>query len=177
LQQIGLWVERLARWIAILGGFVLVTIALVTVVSVTGRSLNDFGLGSIRGDFELVEAGTAFAVCAFLPWCQLRRAHAAVAIFTDFMGDRVNRVLDLLGDGLLLAAALVMTWRHTYGFLDKLAFNETTFILRYPIWWAYAGALVGLVTWIVVAAWCTANSVQALNDPERARERQAETYH
>lgn len=174
---LGVWVERLARLIAIAGGLVLVLVAITTVVSITGRTLLFAGLKPIPGDFELVEAGTAFVVCAFLPWCQLKRGHATVAIFTDFLPGAVNRALDLIADVLLLGAAVVMTWRHFYGLLDKLAYNETTFILRFPIWWSYAAAMVGLVTWIIVAAYCTLNSAIALKHPDVAKSREPEIVH
>lgn len=177
LQLLGVWVERLARTVAVLGGLVLVAVALVTVISITGRAFLFVGLKPIPGDFELVEAGTVFVVCAFLPWCQLQRGHATVTIFTDFLPGSVNRVLDVIADALLLAAAVVMTWRHIYGLLDKLAYNETTFILRFPIWWSYSAAMLGLVTWIIVAAYCTANSTIALVAPDKAQPRETEMVH
>lgn len=176
-MQLGGWVERLARVVAVLGGLVLVAVALMTVVSITGRAFLFAGLRPIPGDFEMVEAGTVFVVCAFLPWCQLTRGHATVAIFTDMLPDGVNRVLDLIADALLFATAIIVTWRHLYGLLDKMAYNETTFILRFPIWWSYAGAMLGLITWIIVAAWCTANSVVAVASPESAAKRETEIVH
>lgn len=177
MVHLGVWVERLARTVAVMGGLVLVLVAIVTVVSITGRAFLFIGLRPIPGDFELVEAGTVFVVCAFLPWCQLTRGHATVAIFTDFLPAQVNRVLDLIADALLLAAAVVMTWRHIYGLLDKLAYNETTFILRFPIWWSYSAAMLGLLTWIIIATYCTANSAIALISPDKAQPRETEVVH
>ena len=97
------WVLTLARWMAVLGGLVLLALVLITCVSVAGRILNgwlhsDFlqglipgpadwligiGVGPLLGDFELVEAGIAFAIFAFLPICQLYAGHATVDIFTS----------------------------------------------------------------------------------------------
>ncbi|MEP4859031.1 MAG: TRAP transporter small permease, partial [Alphaproteobacteria bacterium] len=54
-------IYALARMMAIAGGIVLAAITVLTVVSITGRSLVPFGLAPVPGDFELVEAGTAFA--------------------------------------------------------------------------------------------------------------------
>jgi len=153
LASIGKWVEGLVKAVAILGGIVLSAIALMTAVSIAGRALIDFGLRPVPGDFELVEAGTAFVVTAFLPWCQLRRGHASVSILTDIFGNRANLVIDLLADLLLLIAAIVMTWRHFYGLLDKQAYGETTFILQFPLWWAYAFCMVGLITWVIAGLW------------------------
>ena len=162
LEKTEKWVESLAKSVAVLGGIVLTAVALMTVVSIIGRASIKLGLSPIPGDFELVEAGVAFVVCAFLPWGQLKRGHASVAILTDNMGKTVNLTIDLIADFLLLATSLVITWRHILGLLDKQRYGETTFILQYPLWWAYAVSLVGLVTWIVVGIWCVANGADAL---------------
>ena len=58
----------LARLMAWFGAAVLTALAALTVASIAGRALSGFGLGPVPGDFELVEAGTALAVFAFLPW-------------------------------------------------------------------------------------------------------------
>ena len=57
----------------------------MTVVSIVGRASLTWAwvLGPVPGDFELVEVGTGFAVFAFLPWCQLKRGHATVDLFTS----------------------------------------------------------------------------------------------
>ena len=84
-------IERLARMLALLGGLVLVALTIITCISIAGRALISFGLGPVPGDFELVEAGVAFAIFAFLPWCQLNRGHATVDLFTSFLSERTNR--------------------------------------------------------------------------------------
>ncbi len=155
-------VEGFARYVALLGGVALIAIALVTLISVTGRALMDFGLSPLRGQFELVQAGTAFVVTAFMPWAQLKRAHASVAVFTDFLSPRANAVIDFIGDGLLFTMAVLLSWRQFYGVLDKISYGETTFLLRFPLWWAYAAAMVGLVAWVVVGLWCSVNSAIVL---------------
>ena len=81
----------LARTLALLGGVVLVAMTLVTVVSIIGRAMISFGFGPVPGDYELIEAGAAFAVFAFLPWCQLMRGHATVDVFTSFLPAAANR--------------------------------------------------------------------------------------
>lgn len=152
--RIGRWVELLAQAVAILGGVMLLALTVMTVISIAGRQMIGLGLGPIPGDFELVAAGSAFAVCAFLPWTQLQRGHADVGIFSDHFPQKVNAAIDVVTEVLLFAIAVVLTWRLIYGLLDKQAYNETTFILQFPLWWGYAGCLVGLVTWIVVGAYC-----------------------
>lgn len=143
---------RLARWLAILGGFSLIAITLMTVVSITGRSLIWAGLAPVPGDFELVEVGTAIAVFSFLPWCQLNRGHATVDVFTSFLSERANRVIDLVTEVLMLLVMLLLAWRLWHGMMDKMRYQETTFILQFPVWWGYAAAMVALVGGVLVSA-------------------------
>ncbi len=144
-------IEWLARALAILGGLVLIAITLLTVVSITGRAFVRMGLGPIPGDFELVEAMTAFAVFAFLPWCQLRRAHAIVDVFTSFFPQRVNRWIDVISELLMTLAISLIAWRLWYGMMDKMRYSETTFILQFPVWWGFAAAMVAVVIAVIVS--------------------------
>lgn len=157
--------------LAFAGGVVLTAITLVTVLSITGRALIWAGLGPIPGDYELVEAGTAFAVFAFLPWCHLQRAHASVEILTMRFSATANRIIDVIVDALMLLVAAVLAWQHWLGTLDKITYAETTFILRFPIWWAYAAGLVGAVAFVVVGVYCLAVSIRALAFPATSDDR------
>jgi TRAP-type C4-dicarboxylate transport system permease small subunit len=145
------FVVWLARALAILGGIVLVAITLLTVVSIGGRALIWAGLRPIPGDFELVEAGTGFAVFAFLPWCQLMRGHATVDLFTSFLPASINRVIDLVSEFLMTAVIVLIAWRLWFGMLDKMRYNETTFILQFPVWWGYAAAMGAVAIAVVVS--------------------------
>lgn len=165
-RRIDRFIHHLATASALAGGAVLIALVLITVASVAGRALDVAGLGQIPGDFELVEAGTAFAVFAFLPWCQITRGHAAVEILTDRFPAKVRTMLAMLADWLFLAAALVVAWRLWLGLLDQIAFPQTTLILQFPLWWAYAGAMAGAALFVVVSAWCALRGTMALTRPE-----------
>ncbi|MDP2119715.1 MAG: TRAP transporter small permease [Hoeflea sp.] len=162
LERIDRWMRQLAAFLAILGGLALVAVILVTVLSVSGRALLFLGFGPVRGDFELVELGTGFAVFAFLPWVQINRQHASVEILTMQMGARINRLIDMGADLLMFAIAVLLTWKHWEGTLDKLAYGETTFIIQYPIWWAYASGLAGALGFVLTSFWCVVLSARAL---------------
>lgn len=153
-------VTEVARWLAIVGGVVLVTITLITVVSITGRTLVWAGLAPIPGDFELVEAGVGFAVFAFLPWCQLNRGHASVDVFTSFLPDQVNRVIDLIAEIVMTVVITVIAWRLWHGMWDKINYNETTFILQFPVWWAFAVCFVAAAVAVVVSFYMVAVRVR-----------------
>jgi TRAP-type C4-dicarboxylate transport system permease small subunit len=162
LDSIDIFMRRLAALLAILGGLALVAVMLSTVASVSGRALIPIGLSPIRGDFELVELGTGFAVFAFLPWVQINRQHASVEILTMHLGARANRIIDLVADILMAIVAILLAWKHWLGTLDKLAYGETTFIIQYPVWWAYASGLVGAIGFVLISIWCVFLSLRAL---------------
>jgi TRAP-type C4-dicarboxylate transport system permease small subunit len=163
--KLGRSVYGLARYVAIAGGLVLTAIVAITVLSVVGRAFIWAGLGSIAGDYELVEAGVGFAIFAFLPWTHLIRGHAVVSIFTDFFSARANAWIMVVSDTLMLAIAAFIAWRHWLGTVDKFNYGETTLLLRMPLWWAYAAGLVGAAALVIVAAYVFARSVrEALSD-------------
>lgn len=162
---------KIARVMALLGGLVLVSLVLVTCISVIGRSANTLGhtpwleslleplaslfkqLGPVRGDFELVEAGVAFAIFAFFPWCQLVQGHATVDLFTNYLPNRARRFLMTLWEILLSATIVVITWRLIVGATDKADNGETTFLLQFPVWWAFSACAVAAVVASTVAVY------------------------
>jgi TRAP-type C4-dicarboxylate transport system permease small subunit len=163
--------EALARLMAVLGGLVLTAVIGVVCASVAGRALNgwlhDFeawapglaeallatGVAPIRGDFELVEAGIAFAVFAFLPWTQLTGGHAVVDVFTARLGERANRALAAAWAVLFAAVLILIAWQLWAGTRDKLRYGETTFMIQFPVWWAYAASLAGAAVAALVAVY------------------------
>lgn len=147
---------RLSNALALFGGLILLALVAVTVISVVGRAANtiahfDFvetklpllntffsGFGPIIGDFELVEAGVAVAIMAFLPICQMTRGHASVELFTHFLPSRISLLLAMMWEALFAFVLIIITWRLFVGTSDKLRYGETTFMLQFPIWWGYA---------------------------------------
>ena len=167
-------VEHIARFMALVGGSVLMALVILTCVSVAGRGLNTFGhsdrliafsepfaiwliatgVGPVNGDFELVEAGIAFAIFAFLPVCQLYSGHATVDVFTSFLPKSANKFLITFWEIILSAIILLVTWRLFVGLQGKYGNGETTFLLQFPIWWAYAASFVAALAASIVAIYC-----------------------
>ena len=161
---------------AVLGGIMLSLLILLTCVSIIGRALSgalhgdvatawfpdlartllDLGVGPIMGDFELTEAGMAFAIFAFLPFTQLTGGHADVDIFTGRMGPRVNRVLTPLIAVVFAGVLVLIAWQLGSGTLSKYRSGQTTFLIQFPLWWAYALALVGAVVAAMVGVYVAA---------------------
>ncbi|WGW02372.1 TRAP transporter small permease [Tropicibacter oceani] len=165
MQRVHRTVLALARMMAVIGGSVLTLLILIICISILGRTANsllhsdfmmgaapgmaqsliDLGIGAIRGDFELVEAGMAFCIFAFLPLCQVTGGHASVDIFTNFLPRGANRFLIFLGEALFAVALVVIAWQLDAGMDRKMRSGETTLLLQFPVWWSYAASLVGAV--------------------------------
>ncbi|MGY3437752.1 MULTISPECIES: TRAP transporter small permease [unclassified Marinovum] len=163
--------DRLARVTALMGGLVLSALVVLTCVSVLGRGLNTlghssvlsealgaaligWGVGPVSGDFELVEAGIAFAIFSFLPYCQLHGGHATVDIFTQALPRRANAWLMAFWEVVLTLVIWLITVRLFAGMMSKLGNGETTFLLQFPVWWAYAASFVAAVVASIVAGYC-----------------------
>ncbi len=119
---------------ALAGGFLMVAIAAMVVVSVTGRWVIS---KPIFGDFEMVAMGTAIAVTLFLPYCQMKRGNVIVDLFMSWAPRRVQSFLDVLGNLFLAAISGLLTWRMYLGGFDAHTYGETTYILALPLWWAF----------------------------------------
>ncbi len=156
--------DTVSRWMALLGGLVLLFVVLLTCISIIGRALLpfDIGLGPIKGIYDITEIGVGAAIFGFLPWCQFRREHAAVDLFKPFLGRAFNGVLDLVIDLGMFTVAVILAWRLYLGMMDKLRYGETTFIMQLPVWWGYAASLVGAVAFACVAAFCVLRAVRVL---------------
>lgn len=154
--------HRAAIASALLGGTVLCALILMTCISVTGRALDFLGFGPVPGDFELVEAGVAFCVFAFLPICQVQAGHATVDLFTVGLGIRPNRILVAIWETLFACVMLVILWRLYDGMLGKLGNGETSMFLQFPVWWAYAASLVPAAIATLVSLWSAADRIRAV---------------
>ena len=136
------FVRRAIEMWAILGGLVLLGIALMTTWSAASGF---FFKAPLRGEFELTEMFVAISVFMFLPYCQLTGANVTADIFTARAGPRTIAVLNLLSALVALAFGVVLLWRMYYGMLDYQKYVETTTNLGIPIWYAYVPALMSLV--------------------------------
>ena len=167
-RRTGKVIEMIARYLAYVGGFILLAMALVTVVSITGRALLSFGFGPVRGDYEMVANGCALAVFFFLPFCQLKRGHVTVDIVTSMFSTRMQAMFGMMGDALIALASGLILRQLWFGFGEKFPygsdalraalgmgykpfFPETTYELEIPVWIPYGLALIGAVLFLVVS--------------------------
>lgn len=161
----------LARGLAILGGLVLTALIVMTCLSIVGREINAFaasdimqgampgfadivlglGVGQVKGDTELVEAGMAFAIFCFLPLCQISAGHASVDVFTSHLSAGVNRLLRMLAEIGFAVVFVLIAWKLGDGTAAKFRNGETSWLLQFPLWWAYGLSLFAAVIAAIVA--------------------------
>ncbi|HEX2137868.1 MAG TPA: TRAP transporter small permease [Microvirga sp.] len=143
---------RVARILALLGGFLLVGLACLVTASVLMRWLGGQG---INGDFELVQMGLALAVFAFLPLCQAHRGNVIVDTFTARLPERVQAGLDVVWDLVYAALAGFIAWRLAVGAWEAYASRTTSMVLGLPIHYAI-GASAAMAAFLGLIAVLTA---------------------
>ncbi|MEM9063359.1 MAG: TRAP transporter small permease [Pseudomonadota bacterium] len=148
-QAFGRVVHILCAALATAGGALLASLAVMTVVSVTGRALTTVGLRPITGDFEMVEVGCAVAVFSFLPWCQLKRGHVTVDLFVGLGPGWLMRLTSLVGDLVMTLIAAILAWRLWLGMQEMLSNGQETYLLGLPIWYGYTGGMIGAALFIL----------------------------
>jgi len=144
-SSIGRALHFLSLMAAILGGLIMSGLTIMVVVSVIGRYVFST---PVYGDFEMVALGTAITVFLFLPYCQINRGNVIVDLFLAWAPKRVQIGFDVVGSLALALIAGMLTWRMTLGGINAVEYNETTYILALPLWWAYPFAVssFGLLT-------------------------------
>lgn len=163
MSSVHRFVTNIARALAILGGAVLFGLIIMICVSIAGREINsflysefatqrfpelaksilDWGVGAIKGDFEIVEAGIAFCIFSFLPLTQISSAHASVSIFTNFLPGFLQKFLRALAEILFAAMLIIIAMQLFEGLERKFNRGQTTFQIEFPLWWAYALSFFG----------------------------------
>ena len=132
---VGRILNKVCRAFAIGSGAMLILMSLMSVASIVGRSLFD---KPVLGDYELVQAMSAVAVCMALPFCQMIRGHIIVDFFTTWAPPTFNKYLDIVASLILAVAGFVFAWRITLGMFELRENGDASMLLNLPTWWAYA---------------------------------------
>ena len=158
------FVERVTGAVALVGGLLSLSVAMLVVVSVVGRWLSGTAaattlpwLGPIPGDFELVQMATAIAIFAFLPYCQARRGNIVVDTFTSRLPERANAVIDAFWDLIYAGMMGLLTACLTAGALEHYRSGQTTMLLQLIVWPALA-----LCALLALMLACTALATAAM---------------
>ena len=130
-EKFGRILFNLAFSLAIIGGFILILVILINVVSIISRIIF---LNPLVGDFELVKIGSAIAIASFLPICHLKKGNVIVDFITAGIKQKRIFLLDALSSLIYGLVSIFFTWRMVYGGHDMYKFSEETMLLQFPVW-------------------------------------------
>lgn len=147
---LGRLLRALAAGQAILGGALLCAMALMSVLSIARRAA---GLQPVLGDFELMQLGLAVCVTLLLPWCELEGGNIIVDFFTAPLRKGWQRRLDAIGHTLFALVIALVAWRTGAGAVSMKGAGETSMLLGFPLWIAYAGMVPGFASTSLCALW------------------------
>lgn len=136
------------KTMALSGGVLFIGLILMSLVSIIGRKL---GFGSVNGDIELMQAGTAVAAMLFLPYCTLLGEHIKVDFFTENMRPPLKRVIDGCAEILLVGGAAILSWRTVLAALSAHESQEVTTLVELPIWIPIALLVPSLILMTICA--------------------------
>lgn len=116
---------------ALAGGCVILALISIMLISIVGRKLFN---APIQGDIELMEMGSAIAVAAFLPLCELRGLHIKADAFTMKASHLFNSWLDAISHAILFVIALILAWRTGQQMMDYAQYGDVSTLLSVPMW-------------------------------------------
>ncbi len=134
IGPVGTLLEHVCRTLAYIGGALFLIEAVMSVISVIGRT---FFSAPIPGDYELIQMLSAIGITLCMPYCQMRHGHVFVDFFTLWAPQSLKRVLDAFACLLLALTAFLLAWRSWEGMWDMLEYQEGSMVLGLPIWWGY----------------------------------------
>jgi TRAP-type C4-dicarboxylate transport system permease small subunit len=141
-------VSRIADVLAVLGALVLLAAAAVLTYSVLLRVAVS---GQVRGDFELVAVSSGIAILLFLPYCQARRAHVLIEVFTVWLPAGMRGAMDALWSLVLAVAAALLTVRLAVGLQEAWSSNDVTMMLQIPLAAVFVAGIVGVACTAILA--------------------------
>jgi TRAP-type C4-dicarboxylate transport system permease small subunit len=103
---------------------------------------------SIPGDVELIQAATAVAAFAFLPFGQINRSTIVVDTFTQRLPQRIRNAIDAFWDMAYAGAALILSWRLSVAAVDAIRSHTVSTVIGLPVGWFM---LVGVLMLFLLA--------------------------
>lgn len=150
-------IERTVSAWALFGGIVLITIVVVTTINVgaftVDKAARIFGatLSGLPGYEDFVRLAISGGALMFFPYCQLKRGHIAVDLFTKFVPGRTQNILDRCWTLLIALLAGFLAYWMILGMLETYTDNALSRVLGWHVWPFYVPGIVSLVLWAAVA--------------------------
>ncbi len=154
--------RTIIRYWALIGGFILVGLMLMTAASTFSNLLFD---KPFQGDYEMMKHFVAIAIFCFLPYCQLTGANVTVDIFTERASERAKAAMLAFSSLFAIIFAVVLFKQMYLGLDSYLQYRETTAALHIPLWTAFPPALVSLALLLIAAVLTLIEGVEGMRRP------------
>ena len=152
--------DRIAELLAAAGGFALLAVMMVELVSVVGGLLGK----PLLGDSEIVEMLCGIAIACFMPYCQLRGGNVIVDFFTMKLSRRTRDWIDAFMNLAVAFVIAILTWRLIDGAFTQFERERMSMFLRVPQWWGYSAAAIAAVVWTIACAATALQKIRAALD-------------
>ena len=143
--------DRLTRWLALIGFASLVAICVMTMYDGLARYS---GLPRIPGFRDFGEVIFAVLIASCFPIGLLRNRNITITFLGTVLGPRARRVLDTFGAILVLAAFVLIAWALIVR-TDQIGMRTTRTGYMYVAPWAWAATLV-MCSSVLVQIWVVA---------------------
>jgi len=176
-------VDKITKWLAVGGGFVLIAIMLLTVVDVTLRKLSGNGvqlfnlflseefratIKPIKGATELAQMGLAIVVACSLGYGARTGAHVAVDILGMVGGRVITRWTDIFVRLLGISVLAPMVWRlyDVSGQTARYGLETAELHLSHgPFYLALSIGAAVYLTILVIELFVGLHTIRAARDP------------
>ena len=128
---IGIFLFKIARFMAIIGGLLFLVLIIMSCYSLIDRKL---GSGGVIGDIEIMQMGCAIAASLFLPFCTIMSEHLKVDFFTAKLPLYIRNKMDAVADFCLFAVSALLAWRIGLQVQDLKEYEEVSALLSFPMW-------------------------------------------
>jgi TRAP-type C4-dicarboxylate transport system permease small subunit len=155
----GALLERVTRFLALVGGTLLLASVVLSIVSITGRYTVSL---PVPGDYELVELICAVAVFLFFPYTHSIGGNLTAEFFTSGLPRRWQAALDVVHDAIFALIAALLAWRLGGGMVDKFDNGDSSILLQIPLWWPYTVAVACMWLLCIVSLWRAAAGIGVL---------------
>lgn len=144
---------------AVLGGLLLVALALMTAASAASNLLF---AKPWAPETELTRYTIGIVVFMMLPYCQLVGANVTVDIFTEGMGPRTKAVMAAFASLFAIAFAALLLRQMSLGLEGYRRFVEVTPVLKIPLWTAFPPILASLALLLLAALLTFADGIRTM---------------
>lgn len=155
-SQVRLLFRFTETW-ALLAAFFLMVIVLVTTTNIAAFSLDRVvrswggSVSGLPGYEDFVSLTISAVALMFFPYCQLKKGHVAVLLFTSFLPMKARMALDFIWLLAIGVTAAFLAVYMTMGLFEARSDGTLTGVLGWPEWPFYAPGILSLILWGAVA--------------------------